>query len=281
MTGRRDNKQAQKQWRREEDDAEENASIAYERQRALNEQQNAFNVQNAATAMQFEKSQTEAQMGFQERLSNTAHQREIKDLYAAGLNPILSGTGGMGSSSPVGASGRGVALGASGSSAPKADTPRGTVFPSAPSILAGLSAGAQIELVMAQKDKTEAEAEEVRARTPGHALHQEQTKEMTKKILADTDVAKALEGKTKEERAKIAEEINLVLAQVRETHLRGESHAQSTSTAKALEGLYGVQTRVQGVEARLQELLESSDVNALLRAIPALAPILSPLLRKK
>jgi hypothetical protein len=119
--------------------------------------------------------QAQQQMDFQERMSSSAHQREVKDLMAAGLNPMLSAKLG-GASSPA------------GSMAPV----QNALGQATASASQNYQLETQAKLIRAQEQSTLAQADYTRtqnlvelSKMPGHQLYGDQIKALIQQQLGN------------------------------------------------------------------------------------------------
>lgn len=124
------------------------------------------------------------QMAFQERMSNTSYQRAVKDMQAAGLNPMLAYSQG-GASAPMG-------------SMPQVQNAVGAGMSTAAQSSQVMQGIAQVVSTLASTEKTQAEAEMIRRQTLPDELYKYQgwsnlgrTHEETRKLFTGANLDEA------------------------------------------------------------------------------------------
>ena len=217
---------------------------------------NMFMEEDRNQRQEFAASQAHWQMDFQREMSNTAYQRAVADMRAAGVNPMLSAHVG-GASTPTGAS---ASSGVGGGFSPSGRT-SGDAF---------IGTAAQLQLMSAETEKVEAETQEIKARTPTHGVSIEvmkqnikESNERIEKLMADVNLARQQErtsassaGLMDQQRRNLVAELPRILQSVHLMKAQVMELGQRAATGRAEEQklLNDVKSNLPEIERLIKEL---------------------------
>jgi len=216
----------QAQWAAGENEEMSEAQRAWASNEAFIARQ--FEAEQANKQMNFQEASNAKQMQFQQAMADSAHQREVSDLRRAGLNPILSGTGGMGSATPSGASSAGAMAHAS---APSGTRGQASAAPVNDILTGAIGTALNVANTFADVERKKAETKEIEARTPTYQAQIAKVEQEVKTLASQVGLNAALEDKSVvevsriyQDIAKMAVEMDLTKQQTRESAARIPGH---------------------------------------------------------